>query len=197
MSYIHIYIYIYIHISHRSISSQSSSIAGDETVLFILMVTALQQTDQEENRDGSHNMTQLIIHSYRDIKYVRGGGGGVEGKNPRKFILYKGLINQKSFISFTLTAEVPVITLSYLCKTTKAGMMLYKSGGEVIIRFVFEAQKDYFCSLITGTVTHVMYVRIHIETKKKQMTHTGRYVAGGGVCRAATITQVANIIDGV
>ena len=61
-------IYIYIHISHRSISSEPSSIAGNETVLFILMVTALQQTDQEENRDGSHNMRQLIKHSFRDIK---------------------------------------------------------------------------------------------------------------------------------
>lgn len=43
--------YINIYLSHRSISSQSSSIASDEAVLFILMITALQQTDQEGNKD--------------------------------------------------------------------------------------------------------------------------------------------------
>lgn len=47
-------------ISHRSISSQSSSIAGDEAVLFILMVTALQQTDEEENRDGNSRREAVI-----------------------------------------------------------------------------------------------------------------------------------------
>lgn len=47
--------YINIYLSHRSISSQSSSIAGDEAVLFILMVTALQQTDQEGNKDEKNS----------------------------------------------------------------------------------------------------------------------------------------------
>lgn len=59
-----IYIHTYKMLSHHSISSQSSSIAGDETVLFILMVTALQQTDEEENRDGNsqHERVSTQLH---------------------------------------------------------------------------------------------------------------------------------------
>lgn len=42
-----------VYISYRSISSQSSSITGDETMLFVLVVTALQQPDNEEKTDRS------------------------------------------------------------------------------------------------------------------------------------------------
>lgn len=52
-------------ISHRSISSQPSSIAGDETVLFILVVTALQQTDGEENRDGNSRREAVITQQHQ------------------------------------------------------------------------------------------------------------------------------------
>lgn len=53
-----------LYISHHSISSQSSSIAGNETVLFILMVTALEQTDEEENRDenSQHETVSTQLH---------------------------------------------------------------------------------------------------------------------------------------
>lgn len=53
-------------ISHRSISSQSSSIAGDETVLLVLMVTAFQQTAQEENRESQHD----TIKNGEALKYM-------------------------------------------------------------------------------------------------------------------------------
>lgn len=69
-------------VSHRSISSQSSSIAGDETVLFILVVTALQQTDQEENRDGGHRMKRLLQATADSAKKC---GNFFLEKKPRKF----------------------------------------------------------------------------------------------------------------
>lgn len=104
---------IYIYISHHSISSQSSSIAGDETVLFIVMVTALQQTDQEENRDVSNNMKQLL-QSYADA--------GQNKKFQESLVCSRLVLWQEIFIRST--AEASVIMLSYLCKTTKAGMKL-------------------------------------------------------------------------
>lgn len=81
------------------------------------MVTALQQADQEENRDGSHNTTQLI-HSYANIKYAG------KCKSPKTLILFESLISQGSFVSFTLTAKAPEFMLSYPCKTTNAGIKL-------------------------------------------------------------------------
>lgn len=47
-------------ISHRSFSSQSSSVASNETVLLILMVTAFQQTAQEENRESQHDTINTV-----------------------------------------------------------------------------------------------------------------------------------------
>lgn len=44
------------------------------------MVTALEQADQEENRDGSHNMTQLMTHSRRDVKYAARKQGKVKDR---------------------------------------------------------------------------------------------------------------------
>lgn len=58
------------YLSHRSICSQPSSIAGDETVLLILMVTALQQTDEEENRDGDSQHEIVSAQLHRMHEYV-------------------------------------------------------------------------------------------------------------------------------
>lgn len=70
-------------ISHHSISSQSSSIAGDETVLFILMVTALQQTDEEENRDGNSRREAVITpDTARKTPGLVGLGPSTEDQGP-------------------------------------------------------------------------------------------------------------------
>lgn len=87
--------YINTYLSHRSISSQSSSIAGDEAVLFILMITALQQTDQEGNKDENSEQKE------RKKK---------EKKNSSKFSLCRRKISLGSMV------DAHVITLSYLCK---------------------------------------------------------------------------------
>lgn len=77
--------HINIYLSHRSISSQSSSIAGDEAVLFILMITALQQTDQEGNKN-EENAQKLPFRRCSEKKRK-------EKKNPSKFSLSRRKIS--------------------------------------------------------------------------------------------------------
>lgn len=67
-------------IPHRSIRSQSRSIAGDETVLFILMVAALQQTDEEENRDGNSQREAVITSDTAEFSLFRAVNGGSESR---------------------------------------------------------------------------------------------------------------------
>lgn len=66
--------------SHRSVSSQPRSIAGDETVLFILMVAALQQTDEEENRDGNSQREAVITTDTAEFSLFRAVNGGLEAR---------------------------------------------------------------------------------------------------------------------
>lgn len=106
-----------IYLSHRSISSQSSSIAGDEAVLFILMITALQQTEQEGNKD-EENSQQLPFRRCSEKKRKE--------KKIKTSLVYPGerLVCGKSSM-----ADAHVITLSYLCKKTsrnEAGLLCKK-----------------------------------------------------------------------
>lgn len=56
-------------ISYRSISSQSSSIASNEAVLFILMIAALQQADGEKKMDGNLLQDTVPISSEKRSKF--------------------------------------------------------------------------------------------------------------------------------
>lgn len=121
--------YLIYSISHRSISSQSGSIAGDETVLFILMVTALQQTVKGENGDEIYNMKQWLHRVTHEGIRVK--------KSPSKFSEFESQFSsfQRSLIWFTKEADV---MLNYLWQNTKARMQLgcYAKGGELFFLYL-------------------------------------------------------------
>lgn len=117
-------------------------------------------------------------------------------KTPRKFSLVKSQINSlagklHTFYSRGLHNHAKLLMLNH--KSRNEVRLLYKSGGEVIIRFVFKDPGGYLYSLMTDTGKKI-WLCICKHTYSKS-TQTGRYWGGGGGAIIYNVIQIAKMID--